>query len=105
MVAYEAIGELRPEDATRYKSFPARAKHLASDRPSIQFTCEEFSSNMSKPRIVDWDGLRRLGRHLQVKPGFVHRRWRTQSCRLAIAFMQIGQETGGVARARPAGVP
>ena len=59
--------------ATMYKSFVARASHLAVGQPDGQCACKGSSSATSKPTNQDWEGLKRPGVYLELKPRVVHK--------------------------------
>ena len=48
------------ESTARCKSVVARAKHMAADRPDIQYACKELSMAMAKPTKSDHERLKRL---------------------------------------------
>ena len=77
-------GLFNPLDATHYKSFVVRANYFVADRFGIQYVCKEFSCAMARPRIHDWEKLRRLGNYFRGKPRFIHRCWRIQNFHEAV---------------------
>lgn len=56
------IEELSGAEASRYRMVTARLKHLAMDRPDIQYAVKEASKHMAKPRLQHWALLKRIGR-------------------------------------------
>ena len=60
-------GDLKGEDATRYRALMARGIYLAQDRTDIQFAVTELGRDMSCPSGKGWRRLKRLGRYLVDK--------------------------------------
>ena len=59
------------EQSTQYRGLVARANYLAQDRADIGFAVKELCRYMSKPRVCDWEALKRLGRYLLGVPRMV----------------------------------
>ncbi len=64
------------EDAKVFRGMAARANYLALDRPDIQFAVKEVARRMARPRVDDWQLLKRLARYLLTAPRAVaHFAW------------------------------
>ena len=59
------------EASDRYRANTMRAQYLSSDRPKIQVKCREVARKMQQPSNLDEIGLKRLARHLGVRPRLV----------------------------------
>jgi hypothetical protein len=63
--------ELSREEARRYRAVAARLNYLAPDRVDIGYSVKEAARSMAKPRVADWDKLKRIGRYLVGRPRLV----------------------------------
>jgi hypothetical protein len=67
---------LEKAEASVFRGMVARANYLALDRPDIQFSVKEIARRMAKPRMIDWQLLKRLARYLVTAPRCVcHFSW------------------------------
>ena len=55
-------------DATAHSTFAAKVNYLAQNESDIEFAVRELCRNMSSPHKLNWDGLKRLGRHSGERP-------------------------------------
>ena len=62
---------LGKEMADRYRANTMRPQYLSSDRPEIQVECRDSARKLQQPSNLDEMGLKRLARHLGVRPGLV----------------------------------
>ena len=60
--------ELCSTEASRYRAVAARLNYLAQDRFELQFAAKVASKNMSCPREVDWQTLKRVAMYLVQCP-------------------------------------
>ncbi len=66
--ALETSAELRPADASNYRSAVMRASFLAQERPDIAEAVKRMAQGMSKPRLAHWELLKRFARYLIKEP-------------------------------------
>ena len=59
---------LSSDGASVFRGMADRAKYLALDRPDIQFAVKEVARRMARPRLDDWQLLKRLARYLINAP-------------------------------------
>ena len=77
--------EMAPADATRFRGLAARGNYLAQDRVDLQYACKEASRRMARPRVGDWQLLKRIARYLVGAPRYEQRfRWQDRPSRLDI---------------------
>ena len=55
---------LSSSDASEFRRLAGIALYLSLDRPSIQFAVSQIARGMSKPTLMHWLMLKRLGRYL-----------------------------------------
>ena len=60
-------------DAKRFRSIAARMNYLAMDRADIQFASKEACRSMARPKVKDWEKIKRLARYLVEVPKLVWR--------------------------------
>ena len=60
--------ELKPKDASNYRSSVMRASFLAQARGDIAEAVKRSAQGMSRPRIAHWELLKRLARYLIKRP-------------------------------------
>ena len=56
--------ELDANKARSYRTIAARLNYISPDRPDIGYAVKEAARNMSKPRVSDFQKLRKIGRYL-----------------------------------------
>ena len=77
--------EMATADATQFRGLAARGNYLAQDRVDIQYACKEASRRMAKPRVGDWQLLKRIARYLVGAPRYEQRfRWQNRPSQLDI---------------------
>jgi hypothetical protein len=78
--------ELDADGARSYRAIAARLNYISPDRPDIGYAVKEAARNMSKPRVSDFQKLRKIGRYLVGKPRLITRfPWQSTPDRI-IAF-------------------
>jgi hypothetical protein len=65
--------ELDADKARSYRAIAARLNYISPDRPDIGYAVKEAARNMSKPRVSDFQRLRKIGRYLVGKPRLIMR--------------------------------
>ena len=81
----DEIEEMATADATQFRGLAARGNYLAQDRVDIQYACKEASRRMAKPRVGDWQLLKRIARYLVGAPRYEQRfRWQNRPSQLDI---------------------
>jgi hypothetical protein len=63
--------ELGATDTTKYRAIVARANYMSQDRSDVKFAVKELSRKMAKPRIKDWELMKKLARYLKGVPRLV----------------------------------
>jgi hypothetical protein len=95
--------ELDTDKARSYRAIAARLNYISPDRPDIGYAVKEAARNMSKPRVSDFQKLRKIGRYLVGKPRLIMRfPWQNKPNRI-VAFTD--SDWAGCARSpnRPVG--
>ena len=59
---------LEPEAATRHRSLVALLNYISQDRGELSYASTELSRTMSRPRVGDEQGLKRVARYLRRYP-------------------------------------
>ena len=78
--------ELDADKARSYRAIAARLNYISPDRPDIGYAVKEAARNMSKPRVSDFQKLRKIGRYLVGKPRLIMRfPWQNAADRI-VAF-------------------